>query len=263
MKRFILILILFSSCSKENFTSEELNVYSENKNPKSGIDLKNLQIKELRQEITYPYYSAKSIFTYNFQYNKNGTINRIDITRQDGSHLSLYYVAIYGNGIKMDSIVKVPEQGLDQAYKNIGYKGNKITKVDLYNSRAYGIFDLFPIAFEYDKKGNLLNSNPWDRFIYDDDGILSRVINKIDPNYSVTYSYDNTPNPLFIDNLFLMMINHDYFLKQFTFSKFNVSKKTTDGGVIVNYYNEYDQMGRLIKKVYTERGEKFELFYIY
>jgi hypothetical protein len=263
MKRIILILILFSSCSKENFTSEELNIYSENKNPKTGLDLKNLQIKMLRQEITYPYYFAKTIFTYNFQYNKNGTISKIDIVRQDGSHLLSYQVVNYANGMKMDSIVQIPEQGLAQAYKNIGYRGLKITGADLYNSRAYGIFDVFPVNFEYDRNGNLLNSSPWDSFIYDEEGILKRSVNKVVPGESANYSYEYTLNPLYIDNLFLMLINHDYFLKQFTFSKFNVSKKTTDGGVTINYYNEYDQTGRIIKKAYTERGEKFELFFAY
>jgi hypothetical protein len=263
MKRIILILILFSSCSKENFNSAELNIYSENKNPKSGLDLKNFQIKTLRQEITFPYNFATSIFTYNFQYNRNGTIDRLDITRQDGTHLLSYYVATFGNGIKMDSIVQVLETGLDQAYKNIRYKGLKITNADLYNARAYGVFYGSPVKFEYDKNGNLLNSNPWDGLIYDEEGFLTRSINKVVPVESANYSYEHTPNPLYIDNLFLMLINHDYFLNQFTFCKFNVSKKTTDGGVVVNYYNEYDQMGRLIKKSYTEREEKFELYFGY
>lgn len=255
-------VLIFVACTKED--QPALTIDSPGKANKHAGDFKaNLQIKTLRQEVTYPYSFAKDIYTYNFQYNKNGTINRINITRQYGSHLFSFYVANYGNGIKMDSIVHVPQQGMDQAYKNIGYKGNKITKVDLYNSRANGLFDPFPITFEYDKKGNLLNSSPWDRFIYDDAGILKRVIYKIGPSYSVTYSYDTTPNPLFIDNLFLMMINHDYFLKQFTFGRFNVSSKTSDAGVTINYYNEYDQLGRLIKKSYTEREERFELFYIY
>jgi hypothetical protein len=263
MKRLIFLLILFASCSKENFNSEELNVSSENKNPGSGLDLKNSQLKTLRQEITYPYYFAKTIFTYNFRYNKNGTINKIDVTRQDGSHLLSYMVLIYGHGMKMDSIVQVPEHGLAQAYKNIRYKGLKITDVDLYNSRAYGVFDAFPMHFNYDKNGNLLNSNPWDSLMYDEQGALVRSLNKIVPAESAHYSYENTLNPLFIDNLFLMMINHDYFLKQFSFSKFNVATKSTDGGVTINYYNEYDQYGRLVKKSYEERQEKFDLFFSY
>jgi hypothetical protein len=263
MKRLILLVILFASCSKEKFDHSNLSVYSENKNLKSSIQTKNVQIKTLRQEITYPYYFAKTIFTYNFLYNKNGTIDRLDIRRQDGSYFLSYQVAVYGNGLKIDSIVQVPEQGLGQAYKNIRYKGNKITDVDLYNARAYGILDAFPVNFQYDKKGNLLNSNPWDSFVYNDESILERSINKVVPAESANYSYDNTLNPLYIDNLFLMMINHDYFLKQFTFSEFNVATKTTDGGVTTIYHNEYDQLGRLLKKSYTERQEKFELYFIY
>jgi hypothetical protein len=260
----ILCTVLFFSCIKEDLNNSETPFHSDLK-AKSPVSIrpKDFRLKTLTQEVTHQGSSFTSTYTYHFHYNNNGLITRIDKSEEFLGLTNSFYTNILRTGSRIDSVVQILDNRLGQAHTNIRYSGNKIIQSVQWNLREYDDFRFLTVSYKYDKKGKLLNSDPSNEFIYNNDGILTRVINHSVPLESYSFTHENSPNPLFIEYLFLYLISYDLIIKEHSYSELNTTKKVNDRGEAVTYINKHDDIGRLIRKDFEERGTKFSMYYTY
>lgn len=249
---FTTIVIMLFSCQKEELDlSRSLTENSENKS------IKNTKKKDRLKE--FEHWGRRYVMFYN---NRN-ELDSVVAKHADGYS---YVYRVFYTASRMDSIQLIDRGKLVSVTTNIRYKGDLIIQTDYWSGRANG--QPFPEVrqFTYDNKKRILNSTIGDQFTYDENGFLISTVNTRIPSFTASFNSDDRPNPLHnVPYLFLVMIE-DYNMAQFCYNPYNVVKETRATGLVINYQNQYDQDGRLVKKSWAEGNfawDYHEIIYTY
>lgn len=247
----ISIILLFSCQKDEPSLSQSLAENSENKS------VKHTKKKHRLKEFVHK--GRRFIMFYNNR-------NELDsVVAKDSEDFSYVYRVFY-TASRMDSIQLIDRGKLVSVTTNIQYKGDLIVQTDYWSGRANG--QPFPEVrqFAYDNKKRILNSTLGDQFTYDKNGFLVSTVNTRIPSYTATFISDAMVNPLNeVPYLFLVIIE-DYNVAQFCYNPYNVINESRASGLVINYKNQYNLDGQLVKKSWAEGNSAWdyhEIIYTY
>ncbi|HEX5667185.1 MAG TPA: hypothetical protein VFX73_00210 [Chitinophagaceae bacterium] len=250
-------LLIFAACSKDERSAFTIDAPGKANKYGGGFKAKDFRLKTIKNTITY----STSLSTipieesYELIYNNRGEVERINKTAiYDDLIRESYYLA-YFKGARMDSITGNSISGSGPLFSGFKYKGNRIVEV-LFHS-GYG--EPERKTFEYDRKGNLLNGLNGLHFIYDEKDLLAKIVYPIE-HFSAFFSYEETPNPLYIENLHLFFVYGN--LSELCYSKWNIAVKK-QGLEVITHQNSYDELGRLKTKNYSEGIASFHIEFSY
>jgi hypothetical protein len=250
-------LMIFAACSKEERSALTIDAPGKATKYEGGFKPKDFRLKTIKNTINYsPSLSAIPVVeSYELIYNNRGDIERINKTAQyDDLIWESYYLA-YFKGARMNSISGNSISGSGPLFSGFKFKGNRIVEV-LFHS---GLGEPEKKLFEYDNKGNLLNGLNGMRFIYDEMGLLAQIVYPVE-YFNSTFSYEKTPNPLYVENLHLFFVYGN--LSELCYSQWNIAVKK-QGNEVITHRNSYDELGRLKTKNYSEGIASYHIEFSY
>lgn len=196
--------------------------------------------------------------TYDFYYNQNGDIDSV----QAREGMLRYTYKVYYKGSHIDSVNLVMNGVIQSTNTNFSYKGKWITSYDYYQR----VLNFSPIpvthTFNYDNKNRITSIcygqfSPCEyseQYVYNENNDVSDFTSSIG-SLSATFTYDTKLNPVqFIPGAFAIFVEEGFLLLP-GLSEHNSLTKTYSSGLVVNYNNQYDSMGRLVSRSFYDNNQ--------